>query len=100
MPSTAALVKGGRGDVEEKLQQLLDRNRKLEKELEDSRSKLASSAGDELAQQAQDIQGIKVLAAKIDGADAKGLRSTVDRLKDKLQSGVVVLGAVSSPAGH
>ncbi len=67
----------------------------LEKELEKLRSKLAASQGDELAEQAIDINGLKVLAAQLDGADVKTLRETMDKLKDKLKSAAIVLGAVS-----
>jgi alanyl-tRNA synthetase len=74
---------------------LLERSRGLERELEQLKSRLASSAGKDLASQAQDIAGIKVLAARLDGADPKALRDTLDQLKDKLGSGVVVLVAAS-----
>ncbi|MNK90465.1 Alanine--tRNA ligase [compost metagenome] len=69
--------------------------RALEKELEKLKSKLAASQGDELAEQAIDINGLKVLAAQLDGADVKTLRETMDKLKDKLKSAAIVLGAVS-----
>ena len=69
--------------------------RDREKELERLKSKLAASQGDELVSQAVDVAGIKVLAAKLDGADAKTLRETMDKLKDKLQSAAIVLGSVS-----
>ena len=91
----ADLVKGGRDNVDDKVRQLLERTRKLEKELEHLKGKLASSAGDDLAAQAQQINGIQVLAARLDGADAKSLRDTVDQLKNKLGSAAVVLAAVS-----
>jgi len=91
----AALVKGGRDDVEDKVQQLIERSRKLEKELEQLKGKLASSQGSDLATQATEVAGVKVLAARLDGADAKALRDTVDQLKNKLGSAVVVLAAVS-----
>jgi len=92
--SVSELVKGGRDDTLDKVQQLADRSRKLEKELEQLKGKLASSQGAELAEQAVEVNGIKLLAAKLDGADAKTLRDTVDQLKNKLGSAVVVLGAV------
>ena len=69
--------------------------RALEKELEKLKSKLASSQGDELAAQAVDVKGLKVLAAQLDGADVKTLRETMDKLKDKLQSAAIVLAAVA-----
>jgi len=88
------LVKGGRDDTLDKVQQLADKSRKLEKELEQLKGKLASSQGSELAEQAIEVNGVKLLAAKLDGADAKTLRDTVDQLKNKLGSAVIVLGAV------
>lgn len=91
--SVSELVKGGREDTLDKVKQLFDKSRKLEKELEQLKGKLASSQGSELAEQAIEIGGIKVLAAKLEGADAKTLRETVDQLKNKLGSAVVVLGA-------
>ena len=90
----AALVKGNRDDVSNKVAQLVERTRLLERELEKLRQKLASGGGRDLLQEAHVVKGIKVLAARLDGADAKALRDTADQLKDKLGSGVVVLGAV------
>ena len=90
----AQLTKGKRDDVSERVKQLIDRNRQLEKELEQLKGKLASSAGSDLAAQAQEINGIKVLAAKLEGADVKTLRDTLDQLKNKLGSAAVVLAAV------
>ena len=91
----AGLLKGGREDVDERVTQLIERARRLEKELEQLKAKAASSAGQDLAAQAVDIQGIKTLAARLDGADPKSLRVTLDQLKDKLGSAVVVLAAES-----
>jgi len=93
LDSLAKLVKGNRDDVTDKVTQLLDRQRKLEKELEQLKSKLASSAGSDLASQAEEVAGIKVLAARMDGADAKALRETVDQLKNKLGTSAIVLGS-------
>jgi alanyl-tRNA synthetase len=73
----------------------MDNVRALEKELSRLKSKLASSQGDELADQAIDVKGVKVLAASLEGADAKGLREAVDKLKDKLKSAAVVLAAAN-----
>ncbi len=92
--SISELVKGSRDDTLDKVQQLADKSRKLEKEVEQLKGKLASSQGSELAEQAIEINGIKLLAAKLEGADAKTLRNTVDQLKNKLGSAVIVLGAV------
>jgi len=91
----AGLVKAGRDTVLDKVQQVLARNRELEKEVEALKSKLASSAGGDLASKARDICGCQVLAARLDGADAKTLRQTLDQLKDKLEAGVIVLATVS-----
>ena len=90
----AGLLKADAGTVETKVQQLIDRSRALEKELEQLKSKLASSQGGDLAAQAVEIDGIKVLAAKLEGADAKSLRDTVDQLKNKLGVAAVILAAV------
>ncbi len=90
----AALVRGGREDAEEKVRHLLDRNRQMEKELQRLKAQLASGQGGDLADKATDIGGIKVLAARVDGADPKALREAVDRLKQKLGTAVVVLGSV------
>jgi len=91
----AELVKGAPENVEDKVRQLLERSRALEKELERMKGKLASSAGSELAAQAVEVDGMKVLAARLDGADPKSLRETVDQLKNKLGSAAVVLATVS-----
>lgn len=90
-----SLVKGNRDNVHEKVERLINRNRQLEKENGRLQAKLASSQGSDLAGQAQDINGIKVLAARLDGADTKTLRETMDQLKNKLGSAAVVLAAVS-----
>ena len=100
----ADLLKGGRDDIDDKVVALFDRARRLEKELDALKAKLASAAGSDLATQAVDIGGVKVLAARLDGADPKGLRDTLDQLKNKLGSAVVVLatetdGKVSLAAG-
>ncbi|MBK1720763.1 alanine--tRNA ligase [Thiocystis violacea] len=100
----AGLLKGGREEVDERVIQLMDKARRLEKELEQIKSKLANSAGQDLASQAVLIDGVKVLSARLDGADPKSLRTTMDQLKDKLGSAVVVLatesdGKVSLVAG-
>ena len=68
----------------------------LEKELARLKSKLASSQGDELAAQAVEVNGFKVLAVSLEGGDAKSLRETMDQLKSKLKSAVIVLGAVDN----
>jgi alanyl-tRNA synthetase len=90
----AALLRGSRDDVDEKVRELVERSRKLEKEVQQLKSKLASGQGGDLASQAKDVDGIQVLAARIDGADAKSLRDAVDQLKIKLGSSVIVLATV------
>ena len=84
-------------ELTQKIQQLVDNVKSLEKELTRLKSKLASSQGDDLAMQAVDVKGVKVLAAALDGADAKALRETMDKLKNKLKSAAIVLA--SSEAG-
>jgi alanyl-tRNA synthetase len=90
----AAMLRGSRDDVDEKVRELLDRSRRLEKEVQQLKSKLASGQGGDLTSQAKDVGGIKVLAAQIDGADVKSLRDAVDNLKAKLGSSVIVLATV------
>jgi len=91
----AGAVKSGTDKVVDRVQQLAASNRQLEKELEQLKAKLASSAGTDLASQAEEINGIKVLVAVVDGVDSKALRDTTDQLKNKLGSAIVVLGTVS-----
>ena len=90
----AGLLRGTRDDAATKVGQLLEQNRKLEKELDQLKAKLASSQGSDLVSQAIEIGGIQLLAAKLEGADAKALRETVDQLKNKLGSAVVILASV------
>jgi alanyl-tRNA synthetase len=78
-----------------KISQLLDNVKTLEKELARLKSKLASSQGDDLLTQAHDVNGVKILAVSLDGADANTLRETMDKLKDKLKSAVIVLASVN-----
>ncbi|WP_035384764.1 alanine--tRNA ligase [Ferriphaselus sp. R-1] len=91
----AAAVKAQPQEVAARVVQILDNVKSLEKELAALKSKLASAQGDELVAQAQDLNGVKVLAARLDGADANTLRETMDKLKDKLKSAVIVLAAVA-----
>jgi alanyl-tRNA synthetase len=91
----ASLLKTKAENVEDKAVQLVQKNKQLEKELETLKAKLASSAGSDLASSAQEINGIKVLAAKLEGADGKSLRDTVDQLKNKLGTAAILLSAVS-----
>jgi alanyl-tRNA synthetase len=91
----AGELKAPAQELPAKISQVLDNVRALEKELARLKSKLASAQGDDLLNQAQDIQGIKVLAANLEGADANTLRETMDKLKDKLKSAAIVLASVS-----
>ena len=90
----AAMLRGSREDVDEKVRELIERSRRLEKEVQQLKSKLASGQGGDLTSQAKDIGGIKVLAVQIDGADAKSLRDALDQLKAKMGSSVIVLATV------
>ncbi|KWZ46336.1 alanine--tRNA ligase [Burkholderia savannae] len=92
--AAAAALKAQPSELIQRIGQVQDQVKSLEKELAALKSKLASSQGDELAQQAVEIGGVHVLAATLDGADAKTLRETVDKLKDKLKSAAIVLAAV------
>ncbi len=85
----------GAGMVEKAVQHLLDEKKALEKELSKLRSKLAMGQGQDLASQAVDVKHAKLLVATLEGADAKTLRETLDKLKDKLKSAAIVLAAVS-----
>ena len=90
----SALVRGSREEVKEKVRDTLERVRQLEKEVRSLKDKLASGQGVDLAAGAVDIQGVKVVATKIDGADAGALRNAVDQLKGKLKTAVIVLASV------
>ena len=90
----AATLKAPVAELNHRIGGALDQIKALEKELAQLKGKLASSQGDELAGQAVDVKGLKVLAAVLDGADAKTLRDTMDKLKDKLGTAAIVLAAV------
>ena len=92
--SVAGTLKAQPDEVPARLAAVLDHVKQLEKEIEKLKGKLASAQGDELVLQAVDVKGLKVLAAKLDGADAKTLRDTMDKLKDKLKTAAIVLAAV------
>ena len=91
----ADIVKGSRDSAVEKVQQLVVRNKQLERELADLKAKQANSAGSDLASQAVDVGGIKVLAHAFEGVDAKSLLATLDQLKSKLGSAAVLLATVN-----
>ncbi|RKP52194.1 alanine--tRNA ligase [Trinickia fusca] len=92
--AVAAALKAQPSELTQRIGQVQDQVKSLEKELAALKSKLASSQGDELAAQAVDVAGVQVLAATLEGADAKTLRETVDKLKDKLKHAAIVLAAV------
>ena len=94
LKEAASLVKGSRDNLLDKLSAVLDRNRQLEKELEQLKAKAASAAGSDLAGSAVEVKGVKTLGARIDGLDGKGLLALVDQLKNKLGSAVILLGGV------
>jgi len=93
LSEAASALRTSPQEVTQKIAQIMDNVRTLEKELSRLKSKVASSQGDELADRAFDVKGVKVIAAALEGADAKGLREAVDKLKDKLKSAAVVLAA-------
>jgi alanyl-tRNA synthetase len=94
LESAAALLKAQPSELEAKVGHTLQHVKDLEKQLAQLKSKLAASAGDDLVSNTQDVNGVKVLAAKLEGVDAKGLRDTMDQVKNKLKSGVIVLAVV------
>ena len=92
----AGSMKADAETVADRVEAMLARSRALERDLERLKARVAASRGDDLAAQAVDVDGLKVLAAKIDGADPKALRETVDRLKSRLGSAAVVLATVKA----
>jgi alanyl-tRNA synthetase len=95
LAEAAAVLKAPVAEMTVKLNQVLDNVRSLERELARLKSKLASSQGDDLAAQAVQVKGAKVLAATLEGADPRTLRETMDKLKDRLKTAAIVLGAVN-----
>ncbi len=95
MDNTALLLKTNRDSMFDKVSALVERSKKLEKELVQLKGKLANAQGSELTDNAVEVNGLKVLAAKLEGVDAKGLRDTMDQLKSKLGSCAIVLGVVN-----
>ncbi|KFX63863.1 alanine--tRNA ligase [Paraburkholderia fungorum] len=92
--AAAAVLKAQPSELTQRIMQVQDQVKSLEKELSALKSKMASSQGDELAGQAIEVAGVHVLAATLEGADVKTLRETVDKLKDKLKSAAIVLASV------
>ena len=93
-----ALLRGSREDLADKVREQLERTRQMEREIRTLQDRLASGKGKDLAASAVDVQGVKVVATKVDGADAGALRSAVDQLKQRLKSAVVVLATVQDAA--
>ena len=94
--AAASTFKAPPAELQHRIDRTLEHVRALEKEVAALKGKLASSQGDELMIQAIEVNGVKVLAAQLEGADAKTLRDTLDKLKDKLKTAVVVLAAVDA----
>ena len=94
LKEAATLIKGSRETLLDKLSSVLERNRQLEKQLEQLQAKAASAAGDDLSSSAVDVKGVNVLAARLDGQDGKALLALVDQLKNKLGRAVILLGSV------
>jgi alanyl-tRNA synthetase len=95
LQEAAHLVGGTTAELADKLRNLLDRQKKLERELETLKAKAASNATGDLGAQAQDVAGIKVLAVRLEGFDAKALRDAMDRLKTQLGDAVIVLAGTA-----
>ncbi|MDQ6619910.1 MAG: alanine--tRNA ligase [Pseudomonadota bacterium] len=95
LAAAATALKAPIAEVESRIAQLLESAKATERELARLKAKIASSQGQDLAASAIDIKGVKVLAAAMDGVDVKALRETLDKLKDKLQSAVIVLGSAN-----
>ncbi|CAH1041938.1 alanine--tRNA ligase [Halomonas sp. TD01] len=85
--------------VEARVESLVERNRSLEKELEQLKAKLASAAGSDMLSQVQEINGVNLLVTQLEGVSGKDLRGVLDQLKNKLGSGVILLGAADTAAG-
>ncbi len=90
----ASIVKSDRPNLPGKVKQLIDKQRESDKTLDQLRQQLSAQASGDLSEQAVEIAGIKLLVSRVDGADAKSLRDTVDRLKDQLSPAAIVLGMV------
>jgi len=104
LDSIAGQLKANRGNVADKVKQLQQQNKQLEKELQQLKNKLATSSGVDLSAQAQEVSGIKVLVTEVEGADNNTLRNSMDQLKNKLGTAVILLaskgeGKVSLVAG-
>jgi len=98
LKDVAGLVRGNREDLKDKVRDALERIRQMEREIRTLKDRLASGKGVDLASGAVDVGGIKVVATRVEGADAAALRTAVDQLKDRLRSAVVVLASVENAA--
>ena len=92
--NVAGLVKGARDDVADRVAQLVERNRGLEREVQALKGQLASGGGRDLLAEAVEVKGVKVLATRIDGVDPSPLRDAADKLRNQMGTGVVVIGSV------
>ena len=92
---SAELLRADRSNLVEKLRSVLEQNRRLEKEVSQLNMKLASGAGADIAESAREIGGVKVIVRQLEGADPKTLPDALDRLKNRIKSGIVVLGSVN-----
>jgi alanyl-tRNA synthetase len=97
LKEVGALVRGSREDLSDKVRDAVERARTMEREIRTLKDRLASGPGSDLAAGAIDVGGVKVVATKVDGADAAALRHAVDQLKNQLKSAVVVLATVENP---
>jgi len=93
LKAVAAAIKAKPGEVAEKVQRLLRQQKDLEKKLATLQTKISGGQVSDLVETAKTVRGIRVLSARVDGKDPKGLREMADRLKDRLQSGILLLGA-------
>ena len=100
LDQAAGLVKGSRGDLVARLEKLLAHQKKLEKDLEALKGRLASTQAKDLLDQVRQVDGVPVLALKVDAADPKSLRDFAVKFQDKLKSGIVVLGSAAGRQGH
>ncbi|MDH3674647.1 MAG: DHHA1 domain-containing protein, partial [Anaerolineae bacterium] len=96
LDNVASMLRSSRDQAAARVEQLLRRNKELEKELAAAKQQLLTGGSSDRSDDVTEIDGIKVLATRMDGADAKTLRDAVDRFKDMLQSAVVVLGSVEN----
>ena len=93
LDQAAGLLKGGRGDLLNRLEKVLKRQKELEKEVEALKGRLASAQAGDLLEQVRQVDGVSILALQVDAADPKGLREFAVKLQDRLKSGIVVLGS-------